>query len=779
MSGVRVSLGVLVAAVVLWAAPAASAACSDPCPYSGVTSIGSRDGGVLRLPQAVAIDGSGRLYVGDQYTHAIQRFGPDGSFQLAFGSPGSSDGKFGAIVGVAIDPADGSVYVADAENDRIQHFTADGTWIASFGESGSGFKQFQFAPGNHVEDPAQGGLAIGDGYLWVADAQNDRVQRYPLSDVSDGSPVLDNYVIIGAGPPGDPGNVDNPQGVWASDYLYVADDLHNVIKMYSLGGIYQKTIGLGGPGKAPGQFDGAWDVAVDAAGHIFAVDDNNSRIQVFDGPSGALIGGWGGFGRNNGQLEFPRAITIGGPDGTLYVANTADGRVDKFTTGGVFLQSFGQDGRGPGQFLSPTYISASPDGGLGVPDTEDNRIEQLAPDNSVIAAYGLPRAPTGPATPQTLTHPMGIAFDGSFNALTADTDNNRLVRRTLYGDQILNVFGNLGALPGQYNGPFGVAIDSGGSTYVADQRNDRVQKVDGSGNSQTTYGPDIGGETLDGPRGVAISPANGHLYVSSGVTNKIFEVDPASGAKVNSFGGSSATADPGKFSTPGGVAVDAAGRVYVVDIGNDRVQRFTAGGVFEAKWGSEGTANGEFEHPTGIAAACDGTISVSDEDNNRLQRFTLPDPKTSTCLATPAKPVPPPPPPPVTPIPVPQPPIVVKPPPTPQLLLSIKSVRLTKAFTRRELRLSALCDRGCTLKLTATLAPKYGKKRPKRALRAITVKLPKGSRRTIVLKLSTTDIKQLRRVLGRHKAIRLVISAKATQTGTKSASVMRALSASG
>jgi DNA-binding beta-propeller fold protein YncE len=749
---VNVRALLLAAAIAIVAAPAAHAACPAPCPYSGVTAIGDRDGGQLRLPQAVAVDAAGRVYVGDQYTSAIQRFGSDGAFQRAFGRPGAGDGEFEAIVGLAIDPADGSIYAADAQRDRIQHFTADGDFIAGFGSGGSDAGQFQFAAGGPVEDPAQGGLAVGNGRLWVADAQNDRVQSFPLADVSGTSPTTATGSIIGAG------LLDNPQGLWSSDFLYVADDLHNVIRVFALSdGALLQTIGLGGPGAAPGQFNGAWDVAADAAGHVYAVDDNNHRIQVFDRATGALLGSWGGFGRGPGQLEYPRALTLG-PDGAIYVANTADGRVDNFTTAGAFLQSFGQDGRLPGQFISPGYLAASPDGGLGVPDIEGNRIEQFAPDNGLLATYG--GVGTGP---EQVKRPQGIAFDAAFTALVADTGNNRIVRRAFFGTPVSAVFGMPGAAPGQLDAPFGVAVAPDGSAYVADSRNDRVQRFAADGTPLASYGPTIGGQTLDVPRGVAISPTNGRLYVASSATQRVLVIDPASGTLVTSFGG---------FITPGGIAVDAAGRVYVTDVSRDRVQRFSPDGALEVTWGESGSGLGQFEAPLGISADCSGTVSVADRDNNRIQRFTLPDPKPTTCAPTPAKPAPPPPPAPETPLPVPNKP---EPKPTPTLLLSVKTVRLTKALARRELRLSALCDRGCTLKLSATLAPKSGGR--KRTPAPLVRTLPRGARRTIVLRLTRADVRMLRRALGRRTALRLVVTARATQPGTRSATVRRTLSA--
>ncbi len=743
----------------LLAAPSAVAACPDPCPYREVVSVGDRAGGQLRLPQAVAVDAGGRVFVGDQYTGAIQRFGPDGALQHVFGAPGTRDGEFGAIVGLAIDPADGSLYAADAENDRIQHFTPDGEFIGAFGKLGSGPGEFRFADGSHVANPAQGGVAVGNGKVWVADVQNDRVQSFPLSDVRGATPSVAGAQIIGVG------IVNNPQGLWAADRLYVADGLNNVIRAFGADGALLQTIGLGGPGDAPGQFNGAWDVAVDGQ-RLYAVDDNNHRIQVFDAASGALLGSWGTFGRAPGQLEYPRALTLG-PGGAVYVANTADGRVDRFSGSGDFQRSFGFDGRLPGQFISPGYLSASPDGGAGVPDIEGNRLMQFGPDNALLATYG-----SVGTTPERVSRPQGIGFGGDFNATIADSGNDRLVHRQFYGD-VLGVFGSPGSAPGQFDLPLGVAVGPGG-IYVADSVNDRVQLIGFDGMPRRTYGPSLNGglsNELDSPRGVAISPANGLLYVASGASDRIVAIDPLTGLRVLMFG--STGSGPGQLELPGGIAIDAAGRVYVADINNHRVQRFSALGQPQGLWGGEGTGLGEFEHPVGVATDCRGTVWVSDRDNNRVQRFTLTDPRTAPCAPTPARLTPAPPPPPETPAGVP-----VAPKVTPKLLLSLRKGQMTRVLARRTLRLAVLCDRPCTLNIASTLSPQAGT-RGKRRLRAVTRKLRAGRRTTVVLRLSRGDARVLRRALGRRRrALRVTVTARATAIGAKPARLTRTLRAS-
>ena len=77
----------------------------------------------------------------------------------------------------------------------------------------------------------------------------------------------------------------------------------------------------------------------------------------------------------------------------------------------------------------------------------------------------------------------------------------------------------------------------------------------------------------------------------------------------------------GQFNNPTAIAVDAQGNVYVVDSGNQRVEKYTSGGGYIASWGVPGTGPGQFQAPYGVAVASDGSVYVVDTGNNRVQRF--------------------------------------------------------------------------------------------------------------------------------------------------------------
>ncbi len=127
----RSLVAALAAALILAAPSVATAACpgADPCPYSTAGVIGQRAEGVLRFPQASAVGPDGSVYVGDQLSHTVQVFSPDGTFLREIGVAGSGPGQLSAVGGVAV-AADGSVYVVDGA-DRIDRFAADGSLLNS------------------------------------------------------------------------------------------------------------------------------------------------------------------------------------------------------------------------------------------------------------------------------------------------------------------------------------------------------------------------------------------------------------------------------------------------------------------------------------------------------------------------------------------------------------------------------------------------------------------------------------------------------------------------
>ena len=113
------------------------------------------------------------------------------------------------------------------------------------------------------------------------------------------------------------------------------------------------------------------------------------------------------------------------------------------------------------------------------------------------------------------------------------------------------------------------------------------------------------------------NPLNGvftKTFGQSGIApiNKLYQ----SSIKLGSYGTGN-----GQFISPAGIAIDSANNVYVVDAGNNRIQKFSNNGTFITTWGSYGTGNGQFISPAGIAIDSANNVYVVDAGNNRIQIF--------------------------------------------------------------------------------------------------------------------------------------------------------------
>ena len=127
----------------------------------------------------------------------------------------------------------------------------------------------------------------------------------------------------------------------------------------------------------------------------------------------------------------------------------------------------------------------------------------------------------------------------------------------------------------------------------------------------------IGDGVFSYPKGIALNAA-GDVYVTDAWNGDVQKF-AADGEFLLRWGGAG-TGDA-QFDSPEKLAVDEDGYVYVVDGGNNRVQKFTPDGAFVLKWGSEGTGDGQFRSPVGVAAS-GGAVYVTDGRNNRVQKFS-------------------------------------------------------------------------------------------------------------------------------------------------------------
>jgi tripartite motif-containing protein 71 len=370
----------------------------------------------------------------------------------------------------------------------------------------------------------------------------------------------------------------------ASGNIYVADSFNNRIQKFDSSGNFLRLWGkdvvagndvtgyeictvaanctAASSGGRGGEFNQPAGVAVDANGNVYVADSSNYRIQKFDA-SGNFLLTWGrdvnvfggsgfetcnaaalclggDYGGAGGEFASPSDVAIGG-DGGVYVVDDLNYRIQKFDTAGNFNLTWGKD-----------VVAAHPGEGF------DTCTSASACQSGVSGTLG-----------GEFSGPRSAAVDGSGNVYVFDAD--RIQKFNLEGSSVSFslawgkdvVSGNesaaseicldrsvckaatTGGLGGELSGRGGLARDSSGDVYVADQGNERLQKFDGSGHFLRAWGKDV-----DTGGGTGFEICTAAASCQSGATGGL----------------------GGEFYTPYGAATDSAGKLYVSE--TNRIQVF-------------------------------------------------------------------------------------------------------------------------------------------------------------------------------------------------------------
>jgi uncharacterized protein (TIGR03663 family) len=291
---------------------------------------------------------------------------------------------------------------------------------------------------------------------------------------------------------------------------------------------------------------------------------------------------------------------------------------------GRFVTSWGGPGSGTGQFRDPRAVAVSPDGHIYVADTDNYRVQKFTADGQFVLEIGGPsedRDETGKFLRRVegsavLPGPMGIACDSEGNVYVADTWANRIQKFNSTG-QFVTVWTAGG--PGSFFGPRDVAVDAENRVYVADTGNKRIQVFDADGNYLRTIGKaGSGAAEFDEPVGIDFSAQN-ELYVAD-VGNKRIQVLRPNGSFIRQWNVCGWEA-PVISSIEAYLATAPDGTVYVTDSRRNCVYQFDPQGNSVVLWGTEGGAQGQLRRPTGIAVDGQGFVYVSDMGNHRINKY--------------------------------------------------------------------------------------------------------------------------------------------------------------
>ncbi|MDK2982308.1 MAG: hypothetical protein PWQ55_2655 [Chloroflexota bacterium] len=285
-------------------------------------------------------------------------------------------------------------------------------------------------------------------------------------------------------------------------------------------------------------------------------------------------------GVNPGELTSPHGLAVG-PDGSFYVADSGNNRIEKFSADGVLLDTYGSyanalEGEAPGGTLNePWDVAVGADGSIYVADTFNHRIQKWSANGTFLKMWGIFAQGDDP---QDLWGPRSIAVAPNGNVLVTDTGN----KRVLVFDRNLNYltqFGGAGFDAGQFDEPVGIAINAQGLVAVADTWNRRVQvfqpSEDGLSYTQVSaFDVDAWyGTGIDNKPYIAISPED-TIWISDPDGNRVLEFS-MEGLFLQGWEGLSTT--PDVVSRPYGLTFDAQGNLLVSDTVSNMVLRFASG----------------------------------------------------------------------------------------------------------------------------------------------------------------------------------------------------------
>jgi sugar lactone lactonase YvrE len=317
-------------------------------------------------------------------------------------------------------------------------------------------------------------------------------------------------------------------------------------------------------------------VAVDSAGNLFIADQLNHRIRRVDASSGVIttVAGNGsvsfsgdGGPATSASLAFPVAVVVDSA-GNLFIVDQGHQRIRRVDAVTSIITTVAGNG----------FVSFSGDG--------------------------------GPATSASLANPSGVAVDGAGNLFIGDAVNRRIRRvdgatsiiTTVAGTGTQGFSGDGGpATSAQLGNPFGVALDSAGNLFIADQLNHRIRRVDAGADGQVTGALDetittVAGNGLSGfsgdggpatstrlgnPFGVMTDSA-GNLFIADTTNQRIRRVDAVTsiittvaGNGLSGFSGDGGPATSARLAFPFGVLTDSAGNLFIADSTNQRIRRVT------------------------------------------------------------------------------------------------------------------------------------------------------------------------------------------------------------
>jgi tripartite motif-containing protein 71 len=270
---------------------------------------------------------------------------------------GGANRQYDDPAGIAV-ARNATILVVDTSNNRVQRFTQGGRYLGQFGRRGLDKGWVKVRLRDRFFQPE--GLAVdAGGAIYVADSGNDRVMKF--NSRGRFRKRLGKHGSY-------PGEYVQPWGIAVSGGLvYVIDQGNYRVHRRSTGGAYRGAFGRFGRGA--GEFVTPYGIAA-SAGRVWVTDHVRHVVMVFTS-GGQLLGEFGGPGTGSGRFLKPAGVAVG-PDGSLFVADRCNRRVQRFTAEGQYIESFGR-----GVLRAPTFLALDRAGRVYVSD--HHRVVKFAP----------------------------------------------------------------------------------------------------------------------------------------------------------------------------------------------------------------------------------------------------------------------------------------------------------------------------------------------------------------------------------------------------------------
>lgn len=589
------------------------------------------------------------------------------------GAPRLSDGEAAISaplrepIAVAVDP-NGNLYIADELDNRIRKVDASGI-ISTYAGTGLPGYSGDRGPAASATLNFPTGIALdAKGNLYIADSGNAVIRRIAADGTINTVAGNGNSRFAGDNGPAISAQID-PVAVAVDSHgnLYIADGFNYRIRKIDTNGIITTIAGAGMEGNSGDNgpavnalIDFVPDLAVDNAGNVYLADYYNYEVRKID-TSGMITNFAGGVQYGSIADGIPATTAVMDPDGLAYdgsgnvyisddnLYHTVLRRVDLssgliYTVAGTGVAGFAGDGGGAAtaELNGPAGLAIS-SSAVYFADSSNQRVRKVA--NGVInTVAGTSIRDNGPATNAFLNFPEGIAMDGSGDILVADTGNDE-ARRFKSGGNI----NSIGQLEG--GAPFGATADLAGNFYLTDEEPGypssipHVLKVEPDGTTSVIAGngPDgFSGDdgpaslaVLNAPQGLAVDAA-GNIYLADYGNNRVRKIDTTGMIKTIAGNGKYQFSGDNGPATSAGIdpfdlTLDSAGDILVVDQLNNRIRKITAGGTITtivgtgvAGYAGDGgpATAAQLSLPSGIALDKLGNMYIADAGNAVVRQVT-------------------------------------------------------------------------------------------------------------------------------------------------------------